>query len=776
MASLDVIPVFLASPGDLTAEREAAVEVVEQVNRQLGRHFGLRLELYGWEYEAPGYGRAQARINANLEEAGLFIGMLWRRWGTDSGDGHTSGFEEEWELACERAKSGDDVEVWLFFKDVDAAQKEDPGPELLKVLDFKSKVETEYQALYETFADTHAWRVKLLALLMEFVARRARPQAGDDSEKSRPLEDVAAQESDEPERGASGAVGQATAALEAMRHALENDTADQMPATQALRVLLASFQWVSDNHTAETLDTHELNLFYKHREELELTSAEETQLIRSMVTGNEVRAGWYWLRGEDRSAATETLVRLAGTDRNRSVRQAAVKLLHDPQVLEASEYAAPAVIGALLSDGSSDVRSEVLNFAARSESPEVAELLRALRDDPDPFPGALPALARILLRQTPDEALSLAAETHVLGRFLEDEYAAEAARFSDSAVTNLWEAAPDSRHLALRIEASRGTVVRAHAEEAAGSKSTYAPLKELGVELCLENGWPVAEEDFKAVQGEFMLDKAVAHRRRVQRAVMLPDDKLRLEASYYLAYSGAAFEALCAREPGEMLAILREGLTDRFAAYREQSAEDLRKKFGTDAEEFIKEKKYHEQDFLVSALHGLALIGGADDASLALPYLDASEPVVRTAALEALAELDPDQGAGVAKNIALTGPEVSEQRVHAAELALRLRPDFAPELSKSDTNAVVRLAVPHLELTEEGLLCLTELLNDKDDETRERAARRLINLTEGEQLPSLLAAYYEQPSYYYNVVSLFDAAINAPEPYRSWYLDATLPA
>jgi hypothetical protein len=776
MASLDVIPVFLASPGDLTAEREAATEVVEQVNRQLAGHFGLRLELYGWEYEAPGYGRAQARINANLEEAGLFIGMLWRRWGTASGDGHTSGFEEEWELACKRAESGEDVEVWLFFKEVDAAQKQDPGPELQKVLDFKNKVETEYQALYHPFVDAQAWREKLLTLLMDFVAKRARSQAGNEPDKSRPLAEVSAQETDEPEHGASGAVGQAACALDAMRRALESDSADQMSATQALRVLLAAFQWVSDTHTAETLDTHELNLFYKHRDELELTTAEELQLIRSMVTGNAVRAGWFWLRGEDGSGATETLMRLAAADRNQRVRQEAVKLLHDPQALEASEFSAPVVIKTLLGDGSSSVRSEVLSFAARSELPEVAELLRAVRGDSNPIPGALPALARILLRQAPDEALTLAAEEGILGRVLDDEYAAEAARFSDSAVANLWEVAPESRHLALRIEASRGAVVRAHADEAARSKATYGPFKALGVELCLENGWPVAEKDFDAVQSEFMLDKAVAHRRRVLRAAMLPDDELRLKALYYLAYSGAAFEALCVRQPDEMLAILREGLTDSLAAYRERSAEELRKKFGTHAERFIEEKKYQERDFLISALRGLALIGGADDASLVLPFLDASEQVVRTAALETLAELDPDQGAGAAKNIALTGPDVSGQRAHAAELALRLHPDFALELSKSDTNAVVRLAVPHLERTEDGLLRLTDLLNNKDDETREGAARRLIQLAEPELLSSLLVAYYAQESYYYNVVSLFDAAINAPEPYRSWYLDGTLPA
>jgi hypothetical protein len=244
---------------------------------------GLRLELYCWEYEAPGLGRAQARINPNLAEAGLFIGMLWRRWGTPSGDGHTSGFEEEWELARRRAEAGDDVEVWLFFKEVEPAQRQDPGPELQKVLDFRRKVETDHQALYHTFRDAQAWREKLVALLMDFVAKRVQPRTSDEPEKPRLVVESSASVGEAQRQVTDGAVGQVAEALGAMQRALPGEGHERLAEGDALRVLLAAFQWVSDTHTAETIDTHELNLFYKRREQLLLTLAEENQLVRSML-------------------------------------------------------------------------------------------------------------------------------------------------------------------------------------------------------------------------------------------------------------------------------------------------------------------------------------------------------------------------------------------------------------------------------------------------------------------------------------------------------------
>ena len=117
------------------------------LNTGMGKHLGLRLEPYGWEQQGPGQGRAQDIMNKELDASELFIGVLWRRWGTATGD-YTSGFEEEYERAKARlAAHGSEPEIWLYFKAVDEASKGDAGPELKKVLDFRDLVGKE--ALYQ---------------------------------------------------------------------------------------------------------------------------------------------------------------------------------------------------------------------------------------------------------------------------------------------------------------------------------------------------------------------------------------------------------------------------------------------------------------------------------------------------------------------------------------------------------------------------------------------------------------------------------------------------
>ncbi len=127
MATVDIIPAFLASPGDVAEERADARAVVEAVNSAVGAPFGLRIELYGWERESPDYGRPQGLINPHVEEAELFIGLLWRTWGTPTGE-DTSGFHEEYRRAAGRRESGDpNPTIWLFFKQIEEGQLRDPG-------------------------------------------------------------------------------------------------------------------------------------------------------------------------------------------------------------------------------------------------------------------------------------------------------------------------------------------------------------------------------------------------------------------------------------------------------------------------------------------------------------------------------------------------------------------------------------------------------------------------------------------------------------------------
>jgi hypothetical protein len=155
-SSRSVVKVFLASPGDLSDERRTAKLVVDELNELLAEELGYQVELVGWEDTVSVYGRPQAIINRELERCELFVGLMWKRWGTppDASGPYSSGFEEEFETSVQRRLSEGRPEISLLFKEISPEFLVDPGDDLKKVLAFKEKLVTEKTILFEHFGDT----------------------------------------------------------------------------------------------------------------------------------------------------------------------------------------------------------------------------------------------------------------------------------------------------------------------------------------------------------------------------------------------------------------------------------------------------------------------------------------------------------------------------------------------------------------------------------------------------------------------------------------------
>ena len=94
----------------------------------------------------------QELINEDLRQCDYAIFVLHDRWGTPTGSGHTSGTEEEWEIAEGLYKGTKVRKIALFFKDVDAHQLRDPGAQLKKVLEFKDRIREGKRYLFKAYA------------------------------------------------------------------------------------------------------------------------------------------------------------------------------------------------------------------------------------------------------------------------------------------------------------------------------------------------------------------------------------------------------------------------------------------------------------------------------------------------------------------------------------------------------------------------------------------------------------------------------------------------
>src|SRR6185503_17165509 len=96
------VRVFVASPSDVSAERNALSSIVQEINQTVAAiapEKGIRLELVRWETHAsPAAGRPQGVINDQIGEYDIFVGIMWRRFGTPTAEAG-SGTEEEFNRA-----------------------------------------------------------------------------------------------------------------------------------------------------------------------------------------------------------------------------------------------------------------------------------------------------------------------------------------------------------------------------------------------------------------------------------------------------------------------------------------------------------------------------------------------------------------------------------------------------------------------------------------------------------------------------------------------------
>lgn len=163
---LKVIRIFLASPSDLSNARASAKEVVDELNMLLAEEQGYHLDLVGWEDTVSVFGRPQATINNEVDRCELFIGMMYRRWGTppDKVGAFSSGFEEEFRRAVERREKTGQPEISLYFRAIDSDRLRDPGDELKRVLSFKQEIIDAKTILFEEFKDERELGKKASAL------------------------------------------------------------------------------------------------------------------------------------------------------------------------------------------------------------------------------------------------------------------------------------------------------------------------------------------------------------------------------------------------------------------------------------------------------------------------------------------------------------------------------------------------------------------------------------------------------------------------------------
>lgn len=176
------IRVFVASPGDVADEREVVSVVVDELRRIIGELRPVELETIRWETHAwPDVGTdAQDVINREIGQFDIFVGIMWRRFGTATKRAE-SGTSEEFDRAYKYFKEYGRPRIMFYFRHAPFYPSSDA--ELLqfrKVVHFRKKLEKagvlfwEYETplMFERNVREH-----LIRQIIEVTSRRKAPRA-----------------------------------------------------------------------------------------------------------------------------------------------------------------------------------------------------------------------------------------------------------------------------------------------------------------------------------------------------------------------------------------------------------------------------------------------------------------------------------------------------------------------------------------------------------------------------------------------------------------------
>jgi hypothetical protein len=135
------LQIFVASPGDVQKERDRLAGVVEGLNSDVARSKNLVLELIQWKtHTHPGMGEdAQAVINQQIKPTDIFIGIMWKRFGTPTKRA-PSGTVEEFRRAYKVWKKNPQAHIMFYFNQTKIRPDIQELKQLKKVLGFRDSL------------------------------------------------------------------------------------------------------------------------------------------------------------------------------------------------------------------------------------------------------------------------------------------------------------------------------------------------------------------------------------------------------------------------------------------------------------------------------------------------------------------------------------------------------------------------------------------------------------------------------------------------------------
>ncbi len=156
---LKEVRIFIASPSDVENERMQAVKIIEELNSTgVARSMGLILHPITFSDVISKIGERpeQAILDyIDMEDLDIFVGIMWKRFGTPTGAEYESGTEEEFHVAYDRFSINGKPRILFYFNmQMDRMPSSGDFHGMQKVMGLKEKIGnlglyTEYSGISE---------------------------------------------------------------------------------------------------------------------------------------------------------------------------------------------------------------------------------------------------------------------------------------------------------------------------------------------------------------------------------------------------------------------------------------------------------------------------------------------------------------------------------------------------------------------------------------------------------------------------------------------------
>lgn len=320
------IRVFLAYISDVEPEVNVVKDIVESINHS-HESLGTDLDLITWKDVPEEFGNPQEKINPLVDKCDVFVGLIWKKWGTPTGQSDC-GFKEEFEIAEKRYNETRQPTILLYAKTVNEQEIGDGEKESFKrVKEFKDEIVNKQKGFLKSFDTTDQWKEIIRGRLTQYVV---------DKHVSVSKGSTVPQNSQAVSAGEQYGVIEKVKTPKEIQTLIGNltsykskiDEIIKIGDFEKIRLFLLSSAIFYDTNLYEILGNHEIHLLYLRKTDIKPIGLETKLIFRTLIANRyDIKTGWFWLRHAKDKKLKDYVSSYLINDVNKEVRYGAITFL-----------------------------------------------------------------------------------------------------------------------------------------------------------------------------------------------------------------------------------------------------------------------------------------------------------------------------------------------------------------------------------------------------------------------------------------------------------------